>query len=360
MRYLLPLLLSPLFLSAQLTELLDLPPTLEECSGLEFANGMLYLHNDGGNPSHLYLWDTSSTEWQVRELPIGNRDWEDISLDRNGVLWIADFGNNNNKRKDLKIYGYFNNQWITYPFAYEDQTEFPPYEEDLLYDAEALVSTGDSLFIFTKNRTSPFDGWLYCYALPTDHPEVYAKLVDSVHLGGWLKEDGWITAADLSDDGKTLALLSSTRVYLFSGFPGKRFLQGNKKTIFLGAITQKESLCWVGPSKLWIADERTYGLGGKLYELQLEASDLGHNLLTASLDTTGSAARILIKAELIEPAGLTIRYQDAQGKVLLNLPLGKMEEGNLELPLPSPPLTWHWAFIKLGTEELWVKNTAEN
>lgn len=269
-------------------------------------------------------------------------------MDSEGTLWIADIGNNENRRTDLQFHGYYRGEWLHYPFAYEDQQEFPP-QERLIYDAEAVVSTGDSLFIFTKNRTLPFNGRLHLYAISLVSPRSTAVLLDSIDLGGWIREDNWITGADLSPDGKTLALLSSRKVVLFTGFPGKRFFDGKHKTIALG-FSQKEALCWVKNNTLWITDERSFGLGGKLYELRMDAATLERNLIHRAEVNGGD---LHLNLELFEDSGLGIVLYDAQGSPAQTIPLGKLKAGIHRLELPLPENNWSHGLLRVGEEKAW-------
>ncbi|WP_369828775.1 hypothetical protein [Flavobacterium sp. 1] len=64
-------------------------------------------------------------------------------------MYIGDFGNNDNTRKDLAIYkidqsnlqGESANVAYTISFDYPEQTEFPPKKKDLMFDVEAFLST---------------------------------------------------------------------------------------------------------------------------------------------------------------------------------------------------------------------------
>ena len=90
----------------QLRELCTLPATLAENSGmLVSAPNRIWLHNDGGNPAKLYLIDTIGTI--LKEITIQNAtnvDWEDMTTDYQGHLYVGDIGNNNNNRQNLRIY----------------------------------------------------------------------------------------------------------------------------------------------------------------------------------------------------------------------------------------------------------------
>ena len=78
---------------------------LKEISGIQFINdSLLVAHNDGGNGPMLYFLNpnTGSILKRVVVKDVKNTDWEDITLDGK-YLYIGNFGNNENKRKNLSI-----------------------------------------------------------------------------------------------------------------------------------------------------------------------------------------------------------------------------------------------------------------
>lgn len=105
-----------------------------------------------------------------------NNDWEDITSDGKGHIYIADIGNNNNSRKKLHIYkiptwNLLKKKEVEaeeIEFTYAEQTEYPADEKDMHFDGEALAYYKDSLYIFTKCRTKPFDGKSFVYAVSTN------------------------------------------------------------------------------------------------------------------------------------------------------------------------------------------------
>ena len=148
-------------LKAQIqTEVLDtLPQLLWESSGLARLGNQWITHNDSGDLPQLYVFDRNSAE-SSRVVTIqgaGHEDWEDVAADETH-LYIGDFGNNNGSRQDLRIYKVPLSSLAqstavaeVISFSYEDQTDFTPSSETN-FDAEALVSVGDSLYILTKER----------------------------------------------------------------------------------------------------------------------------------------------------------------------------------------------------------------
>ena len=149
---------------AQITadSITKLDSKIQESSGLLYLNGNLFTHNDSGNEPAIYEVDTTNGSI-IRKVIIknaSNKDWEDITCDENNI-YIGDFGNNQGSRTDLKIYYFPKSELLnslidsiaaeTIEFNYKDQTDFTPSNFTTIYDAEAFVALGDSLYVFTKN-----------------------------------------------------------------------------------------------------------------------------------------------------------------------------------------------------------------
>ncbi|MCC7464700.1 MAG: hypothetical protein IT261_00435 [Saprospiraceae bacterium] len=220
---------------------ITLPEELKEVSGMtRLANGELWLLNDSRNPSNLYRYDPAQKKiTAVHVLKTRNYDWEDLTHDTAGNLYIGDFGNNNNKRQNLRILVFNPTQGTldSILFRYPDQTAFPPEKEtNWNFNCEAMVYYQDSLHLFSKNA---FKGNFYCkhYVIPAKPgPETVATLRDSI-----LINDRVITGAALSRDGNLLALTgyimgrrlglfpySRASVMYFTKFKGSMFLKGKQ------------------------------------------------------------------------------------------------------------------------------------
>ncbi len=133
---------------------------INETSGLLLLNRKLITHNDSGGKPVLFEFDTLSGKVTrtVYIKGVINKDWEDICADEEHIF-IADIGNNNGKRTDLTIYkikisDYLKKDTVsaeTIHFSYGDQKEFGAGRFMTNFDAETLISIGDSLFLFSKN-----------------------------------------------------------------------------------------------------------------------------------------------------------------------------------------------------------------
>ena len=169
MKHLLHFILSVLFLcqttlyaQQEFTEVATLPEELSETSGLLYLNGRLITHNDSGNEALLYEFDTTTGEL-LRRVEVNNAtniDWEDITQDEQ-FIYVGDFGNNKGDRRDLVIYkiaksAFLNQNQVSasrISFSYEDQVDFSTMPNSD-WDAEALFSIGEYLYILTKEWQS--------------------------------------------------------------------------------------------------------------------------------------------------------------------------------------------------------------
>lgn len=230
-----------------------------ESSGLALADaeGNLWTHGDGGNTAWLYLVTPQGD--LLRTHPVrgaSNVDWEDLAQDhQRGQLFIGDFGNNANKRRDLRIYrltGPRLDTVDTIRFHYPDQHRFPPKKKARNFDCEAFFYHNDSLSLFTKNRGE--GGWVKEYRLPARPGNFAARLVDSIRI------NTWITAADISPDGRRVALLGYGHVYLIETQPGQRLFDGAKSCLPLPSSGQAEALTFVNDHDFVLSNEK-----GKLF-----------------------------------------------------------------------------------------------
>ncbi len=185
-----------------------LPSALKEVSGLyAVAPDSLWWQNDGDNPSELYCTNRVGELVQKIALPtLQNRDWEDLTHDDKGNIYIGDFGNNNNNRKDLCIYIFnrFSKKIDSITFHYPDQKAFPPSNErDWDYDCEAFFWYKNQLHLFSKNKLQKGDYTTKHYILAATAGQQTARLIEKIALPKRV-----VTGAAISADGKTVALLS--------------------------------------------------------------------------------------------------------------------------------------------------------
>lgn len=192
-----------------------LPKEVKESSGLAVFGDLFFTHPDSGNRPKIwgvkYPFDEDRLVNGELKLntEIRNVDWEDLAQDDKENLYIGDFGNNNQKRKDLYIikYNLRDKSWGTINFHYPDQHEFPPEKnKHQNFDCEAMLWARGRLYLFSKNRGNKN---VKIYQLPDKPGEYVAKKIDS------LKLPLQITAADISPDEQFVTLLSYGKVLLY-------------------------------------------------------------------------------------------------------------------------------------------------
>ncbi|MBN2214803.1 MAG: hypothetical protein JW723_11210 [Bacteroidales bacterium] len=195
----------------------DLPEELSETSGIILYDSLVWTFNDSGNEAKLYgLNPVSGKIARTIEIASGkNRDWEDIAQNRE-FIYIGDFGNNDGSRKDLKIYmipkkaiadqKFQKLDAFVIGFSYEDQQDFTPATFANQYDCEAMIATGDSLYLFTKD-------WLNLqtsiYSLPASEGIFKARHIHDLEC------EGLITGADYNPASRRLVLCGYSLFYPF-------------------------------------------------------------------------------------------------------------------------------------------------
>ncbi|MBS9463998.1 hypothetical protein KIM67_16370 [Flagellimonas sp. 389] len=262
-----------------LTFLGKLPSKLSEISGIVSLDGTtIWAIEDNGNKDDIYKVNLEGKiikKFDVKDAE--NKDWEDLAKDNLGNLYIGDFGNNANDRKNLCIYKLPSPENETgnkieakkIKFHYPEQDEFPPKKSELVYDCEAFFYRDGFLYLITKNRTKPYNGKALIYKIPAAKGTYTAELVgeftaciDSQFCS--------ITAADISPNGKKIVLLGSGFIWLFTDFASDDFTKGVLTTIDVKHRTQQESICFLDNNLLVIADEQSKTKGRNLYSYKID------------------------------------------------------------------------------------------
>ncbi|HLP64710.1 hypothetical protein [Flavobacterium sp.] len=261
-----------------LNEIADVPKELKEVSGIAISNHDIYCIEDSGNDSEIIIIDSVGSV--VRRLKVNdtpNTDWEDLTFDKNGNLYIGDFGNNDNTRNDLAIYQISSedtgkeavspSKKIT--FDYPEQTEFPPKKTELMFDVEAFFEYNNFFYLFTKNRSKNFDSSSYVYKIPNKEGHHHAILVRTIKTCNDYNYCA-ITSASISPDQTKFVLLSHSKVWMYP----ISYIENtttNPIEIDLNHYSQKEAIVFKDDSTLYVADEKVKKSGGKLYEFKLNS-----------------------------------------------------------------------------------------
>ena len=259
---------------------ISVDPKLKEISGIEFDKQQrLWAINDSGDEPKLYrLNKDGSIAKEILVTNAKNIDWEDMTQNKFGHFFLGDFGNNKNERKWLTIYKIENpidiksntTEAEIIKFTYPELDGTPVTPEQRNYDLEAFVALGRHLYLFTKNRTEPFDGITNVYKVGDHAANFDAQLIDSFKTCTTMEKLCWITSAALSPDRKKLVLLDSTSIWLFENFKGDKFFSGDVSRIDLGIVTQKEAITFYDDNTIVFTDEEFKGIGGNAYFIKLD------------------------------------------------------------------------------------------
>ena len=255
-----------------------LPSEIHESSGLVAMSDSLFItHNDGGDEPVLYVVNRSGeVASKVYLRGEVNFDWEDLAVMGDGSVLVGEFGNNAQTRRDLALLKLPPFQtWssdtidvVRIPFMFGDQVEFPPPNTHKNFDCEALACVGDSVFLFSKNWSEPFDGYTKMYGadLSRDSLGVLYPL-DSFKIGDSRLLHS-VTSADISDE--KLYLLFANGCWTFDVSSGVGF--SSPEEISFNHFSQKEAISVFG-NTIYITDESTLGFGN-LYKYKLGNSTL--------------------------------------------------------------------------------------
>ena len=150
-------------------------------------------------------------------------------------------------------------------FSLEGQEDFPPKKKNRTYDIEAFLHFQGNLYLFSKNRSTDFDGTTTVYRLP-DVPGTY----EAEEIAEWKTckddKDCFITDAALSPDGKTAVFLTYNKVFVMSPFDPNGMDEDKVTKHKLNYRSQKEAVTFKDKSTLWIADEKSNASDGNLYQ----------------------------------------------------------------------------------------------
>jgi len=247
--------------AGQTTKIANLPKKIKESSGLEEADqpGTFYTHNDANNPAELFKIDQNGKLLATISLaPIENVDWEDLARDDKGHIYIADTGNNSNKRKKLKIYKLNPEQpeeVAEITFEYADRKAGTADKDHFEFDCEAIFWYRSNLYLTIKDRN---DGLARLYKVPDQPGDHEAKPIGSYRV------NAPITAADISPDGTTLLLLSTGKLHLFRPEGERKMLGGKMQTLDLGKVGQTEAAVFTDNKTIVLTSEQ-----GNMYRYKL-------------------------------------------------------------------------------------------
>ena len=248
--------------TGKLEVIADLPTSLPEISAVEKLpnSDVLWVIQDAGNNNHLYGLNVKGEI--VKDLEVTNAeniDWEDLTKDDKGNLYIGDFGNNSEKRKSFTIYKVNPNTKSKQIKA--ELIEFDLPKKQKAKDFEAFFLHNGFFYIFSK-ETKKF----ITLKAPNKPGKHQAKVISEFNLDG---KKNRITSAAISANGKHLFLLNHDKVWEISNFSFDNIFKGKIKAYDFEHNTQKEGVCFKNSKTLYITDEFKKNEGGNLYEFKI-------------------------------------------------------------------------------------------
>jgi hypothetical protein len=248
---------------------------IDEMSGIAKSRkypDTYWVHNDSGDSARIFaihkngkLIQPNQPNYEGIHLEGStNFDWEDIAIEGD-TLYVSDCGDNLNFRKDLCVYVFKEpNPMVATSVkevrkirvAYPDKTETSSFH----FDCESIAVSKGNLYFITKwragrSKVPDVGASIYCLKNPSyDKVNVLTKLDTNEDLGGW------VTACDISPNGKELALLTqfpNQSIQIFDLTKGNDILHHPIKQIKFYGAKQCEALCWDSPSSFLFANEQS-------------------------------------------------------------------------------------------------------
>ena len=254
-------------------------PALDEVSGVvKSTQGDFYwVHNDSGDSARIFAIRPDGEPIKPAYLPGSVRDWpghtidnawhfdwEDIAL-ADGLLYVADVGNNANARRDLGVYVIPEpnptavpraRAQAFLPIAYPDQTCFPARVWH--FDCEAVFFAQGKLYFITKHRRPgrlfSWEPGAKLYRLDTSHTDRRNVLT----LLGRHDEVELATGADLSPDGSRLAISTYQALWMFERpAEGDNWFAGTawRLDLDVDVTRQLEAIAWENDTDLILVNE---------------------------------------------------------------------------------------------------------
>ncbi len=242
----------------------DITNGLKEVSAaeLDLQSDIIWIIEDAGNKADLIGLNTKGKPTRtIRINNAKNHDWEDLTSDNQGNIYIGDFGNNNEKRKKFKILK------VKYADLSKDEAiaeiiEFTLPKKQGSKDFEAFFIYNNTFYIISKETKK------FCvFKVPNVIGKHKAEAVTEHKFKG---KNNRITAADISADGKTIVLLNHNKLWKLTDFKADNFFSGTIEKLDFNHNSQKEGICFKTNSSVIITDERKGSEGGNIYSFKLD------------------------------------------------------------------------------------------
>ncbi|MFL1010790.1 hypothetical protein [Flavisericum labens] len=248
--------------TGKLNVIADLPSNLKEASAVETITNsdLLWTIEDAGNKNNIYGFNEQGD--LIKNIEIKNAkniDWEDLTSDNNGNLYIGDFGNNSKNREHFTIYKVSN---FEKDVTTAESIHFTLPKDVKPEDFEAFFILENFFYIFSKENKSSI-----LLKVPNAIGKHTAELVTDFNLDG---KHHKITSADISHDDSTIVLLNHDKLWKITDFEPDSFFKGTIEELKFEHDSQKEGVCFKNTNTVYITDEKNKSEGGNLYTFNLK------------------------------------------------------------------------------------------
>jgi hypothetical protein len=232
-----------------------LPSTLNEASGLSITDNDFTWHNDSGDGPYAYTTNENGSIIYRDTFSATALDYEDITRDNVGNVYLGDFGNNAGRRTDQRIFRYHPDKPGTdsIVFTYPGQ-DAGGRDQPGNFDCEAMIWHQDTLHLFTKDQLFGKGAFMtYHYRLPATPGHYIAELVDSLCLPRRV-----VTAAAFDPENGELVLTAYNFKFLAGFWPSSAAslitITDFPKGHFLRGKVRRRNLSWFWPTQFEAVD----------------------------------------------------------------------------------------------------------
>jgi hypothetical protein len=238
---------------------------LAESSGIVASRrheGVFWTHNDSGGGPHLFAVNREGKLIARFEVAAVNRDWEDVATDDDGHLYIGEIGNNGGRLGELAVYR-VDEPDPRAPRGPKAGGKAPPPPPPLRvtqtwrlrfpdrpFDCEALFVHGGKGYVISKLLTYQ-PATIYRFDL-AEQKGPFAVLEPVAAIPVRFP----VTAADVTPDGRRLAVMTVGGPYLFD-IDGDVATAAKAAPAHVGFVHPKiEAVCFVPEGLLATTEDR--------------------------------------------------------------------------------------------------------
>ncbi len=211
---------------------------INECSGLVVSSkneDRIWVHNDSGDKGRIFLINKSGETLAIYNFKAKVVDCEDIAMsnpkNRKPQIYVGDIGDNKAERDFISIYKFDEPNYL----KGQNRPSVPKVEQlKLKYpdgprDAECLMidPISQKIYIISKREDSV---GVYSVPLKIEAGSVHTLTKEGTLSFPGMKKINWITAGDISGDGRSILIKSYGNVFYWKRQLGETMMQCLKRS----------------------------------------------------------------------------------------------------------------------------------